>query len=183
MFNLFLFHLDFLSLFIGGIGGLILGIFIYAMFNSSDFKKALYSAMLAAKNLALQGKLVTGKDQEDWIINNIIKILGGRWLWLVGIIGEDKLRVIIATLYQSAIATSIQATINIAASDPSGGGVVIPSKVPEEDVAKVDNFANSQNITETAPIITETPIIITETTQNVAVEVISDYAASHKGDL
>jgi len=81
----------------------IIGIIIYAIINPSDFKVKIYQAMLYAKQMAKEGILKTGKEQEQWVVDNISAFVGKKWSIVVKILGEEKIRSIIQTLYSKAL--------------------------------------------------------------------------------
>ena len=81
----------------------IVGLIIYAISNWKEFEKRVTAGMLKAKDLAKDQILKSAKEQEDWVINNILIIVGKRFGFIVNKINEEYLRQIIHWLYVKAM--------------------------------------------------------------------------------
>lgn len=73
-----------------------LGVFIFAIFEWSKFKKIAYSAILNAKSLAKDMVLKSGKQQEDWVVKKMYQYLPKG---LTKFISEDNMRKVVHYLY------------------------------------------------------------------------------------
>lgn len=81
----------------------VIGVIVYAIENPSLFKRRLVNACLSAKQLAKDGVLITGKAQEDWVVNHIDLFIGRRFSWVLHFIPDAKLRGWIKELYTTAL--------------------------------------------------------------------------------
>jgi hypothetical protein len=81
----------------------LVGVIVYFIFNPADLKVRILQAILNAKQLAKQGVLTGGLQQEQWVIDNIYLFLNRRWAKYISLIGEDKLREMIKYLYKTSI--------------------------------------------------------------------------------
>jgi len=77
----------------------LLGWLIFFLINPAAFREQFTQAMLIAKKMAHDGILQTGKEQEDWIVDNFDKFLDARYAWIARIIPETFLRATIKYLY------------------------------------------------------------------------------------
>ena len=78
----------------------LLGLLVFVLFEFEIFKTKVASLMLAAKQLAKDKVLATGKEQEDFVV---IKILSYLPAWIREAIPEDVLRKLIKYLYNRAM--------------------------------------------------------------------------------
>ncbi|WP_461206942.1 hypothetical protein [Clostridium sp. DL1XJH146] len=53
----------------------IIAVLAYALFEREKFKSKAFSMMLQAKRLAKKAVLDSGRDQEDWVVDNLYKLL------------------------------------------------------------------------------------------------------------
>lgn len=78
----------------------ILFVALYSCFEWTNIKQLAYNAMLRAKDLAKDGLLTCGKEQEDWAVKTLVKVLPKR---LTIFFGEETLRAIVRFLYNKGI--------------------------------------------------------------------------------
>lgn len=76
---------------------IILGVFIFAIFEWSKFKKLAYSAILNAKSLAKDYVLKSGKQQEDWVVKKMYQYLPKK---IIRFINEETMRRVVHYLYR-----------------------------------------------------------------------------------
>jgi len=74
-------------------------IFIFALFEWEKFKSILYSLMLQAKSKAKDAVLKSGKEQEEWVVQNAYVYLPK---WITFAIPQEVMRKIISWLYHMA---------------------------------------------------------------------------------
>ncbi len=72
---------------------------LYAIFEWQRFKQETFKVMLAAKKMAKDAVLKSGKEQEEWVVKKLYKLLPKSWLVFIS---EEKLRNIIHYLYNKA---------------------------------------------------------------------------------
>lgn len=66
----------------------------------NNTKTIVYNIMLRAKDLAKDGILSCGQEQEDWVVNKLKTVLPKRLLLFLG---EDMLRAIVKFLYNKGL--------------------------------------------------------------------------------
>ncbi len=77
---------------------LLINILIYAFLEWEKFKREAYKYMLAAKKLAKDAILNSGEEQQEWVIEKILKVSPkGITIFL----GEERLKSIIKGLYDN----------------------------------------------------------------------------------
>jgi hypothetical protein len=81
----------------------LIGLIFWAISNKKEFEKRLTEGMLRAKDLAKDKILLSAKEQENYIVENIATIVGKRFAIVLKFINEDTLRKITHVLYEKAM--------------------------------------------------------------------------------
>lgn len=72
----------------------------YAISNFGKFKSDLKSGMLAAKQMAKDQILKSGKEQQEWVVKYALEKLPKAW---VNFLGKEKVRFLIQKMYAAAM--------------------------------------------------------------------------------
>lgn len=77
----------------------VFGLVIFALFEWERFKSIAYKTMLQAKNLAKDAVLLSGQEQEDWVVDKLYLVMPISFRVLAN---RDFLRKIVKSVYNKA---------------------------------------------------------------------------------
>lgn len=81
------------------VGAIILLLAVYSIFEWQKTKDKINGLMLVAKQAAKDGFLNSGKEQEDWVVSTIMKLLPKSVSFFIN---ESSMRVLVQHLYGKA---------------------------------------------------------------------------------
>lgn len=73
---------------------------IYGLVEWDYTKKKIYKSIISAKQLAKEGVLTCGKEQEDWVVAKLMIILPPQ---VKLFLNEEIIRMLVQTFYKNAI--------------------------------------------------------------------------------